>query len=117
MMFRDNNQQLDKSKLSALSSKYGYNLSNQQLDILMYYVKPDNNGLISSNQLMRAADRPERLAENVTVDLRDGVRSVTGTSSVMSNLSDIENPAAQFDNPHSRMGKLKNEMEKTLVDG
>ena len=110
------NEVLDKTRLYALSSKYGHKLSNQQLDILMYYIKPDNDGQVTSSQLIRAADRPERLEDSVTADLRDGIRSVTG-SSVLSNFSDVEIPAAQLGNQYSKMGKLKQEMDKALVNG
>ena len=56
------------------------------------------------------------MEDSVTADLRDGIRSVTG-SSVLSNFSDVEIPAAQLGNQYSKMGKLKQEMDKALVNG
>lgn len=63
-----------RQELAAALSDLGYKgVTEDQVDVMMYYINPYHQGKVSKANIDRAVGRLEHLGDGVTADLRDGV--------------------------------------------
>lgn len=101
---------LDRPELKNALQQLGHNLTEDQVDIMMYYINPYHGGKITKDNINKAAGHLQRFDDNVTTDLRDGV---SVASSRLGSVASYRSAASV----NKQVEKVKKELEDKALQG
>lgn len=96
--------------LREVLGQLGHKVTDNQIDVMMFYLNPYHDGKISKSNIEKATRNIDRFEnDRVTADLRDGV------SVASSQLGSLPSVGSRFEIDH--LARVKNRLQEIAVNG